>query len=403
MPAKPQAVPILLGILLVLGLGGLVSWRFVQEIGAAVPDETGDERPVAVEVARIERGRIEQTRTFNGTLEPAARFRVSAKVGGRVARLAVDFADPVSNGQRVAALDADEFEQALRRADADLAVAQAELNEAESVVQITRRTLDRQTSLRERGVASDVAVDEATSSHLAAQARVAVAEASVTRAEAAVATAQTRLGYTQVRAVWEEGDDERIVAQRLVEPGDTVAANAELLEIIEIDPLRAVMFVAERDYAALRAGQRVQLRTDAFPGERFAASVARVSPVFTASSRQARVELDVPNAGQRLRPGMFVRAETVLKAVDDAQIVPELAVVRRDDRPAVFVFEPTTQTARLVPVQLGLTQAGRVQVESEELPPAGWVITMGQRFVDDGSAVRRVEPPPSGPASSEAP
>ena len=383
----------MVGVLVIVSVGSLVGWRLLQKVGGGPAALDFSDRPVPVEVARIERGAVAQRRTFSGALEAAARFRVAAKVGGRVARLAVDLADPVSNGQVVAELDADEYVQALRRAEADLAVAEAELSEARAVVEITGRTLERQEGLRTRGVASEVAVDEAQSAHLAAQAQVSVAEAGVTRAEAAVATAQTQLGYTQVRAVWQRGDAERVVAERLVEEGDTVPANAELLEVVELDPLVAVMFVAQRDYAALSAGQEVALRTDAYPNETFGAKVARVSPVFASGSRQARVELEVPNADRRLRPGMFVRAETVLATVDDALLVPVNAVVRRGDRPVVFVVDDATQTSRLVPVEVGFEDAGRVQVMSEDLPEGGWVVTLGQRLLDDGSAVKRVDDP----------
>lgn len=373
----------------------LIGWRFAREINAAGAAAELESRPVPIEVAAIERGRLEQVRTFSGTLEAASRFRVSAKIGGRLAELEAELADPVQNGQVVARLDAEEFNQAKRRAMADLAVAEADLQEANAVVEITARTLDRQMSLSERGVASELAVDEAKSGHLAAQARVAVAEAGVIRAEAEVAIADTQLGYTQVRAVWQEGDDERFVAMRLAEAGDTVSANAPLLEIVEIDPLRAVMFVAERDYAMLQPGQPVNIRTDAYPGEWFPAAIARVSPVFDAASRQARVELDVPNPQQRLRPGMFVRAQTTVAAVEDATIVPEIAITQRDNAPAIFILEQASQTARLIPVETGLTHAGRIQILGDTLPTTGWVITLGQRFLDDGTAVLRTESKPA--------
>ncbi|MEM1444497.1 MAG: efflux RND transporter periplasmic adaptor subunit [Planctomycetota bacterium] len=402
MPAKSSLLPFIVAIVLIAGLGALISWRFIQELGTDADGSEDEPRPVPVEVVAIETGRIEQLRTYSGTLEAASRFRVAAKVGGRVARLDADLADPVTNGQAVATLDADEFEQALRRAQADLAVAQAELQEAEAVVEITQRALDRQSELQARGVASEVAVDEAASEHLAAEARVTVAEAGVARAQAAVATAETQLGYTTVRAKWESGGGERFVAERLVEVGDTVTANMPLLEIVEIDPLHAVMFVAERDYAGLRSGQSVQLRTDAYAGEQFKATVARISPVFDQASRQARIELDVPNPELRLRPGMFVRADTTVAFAEDAVIVPKLALTRRNDSDAVFVLDPDKNTARLVLVETGLTQADRVQVTGIAMPRDGFVVTLGQRFLDDGTPVRAVDVA-SGATAAEAP
>ncbi|MEM9752298.1 MAG: efflux RND transporter periplasmic adaptor subunit [Planctomycetota bacterium] len=406
LPAKSSLLPLAVTLILILGLGGLLSWRFVQEIDRGGDSREDQSQAVPIETVPIERGRIEQVRTFSGTLEAASRFRVAAKVGGRLAEIHVDLADPVRNGQRVAQLDADEFEQAVRRAEADLAVAVAQREEAAAVVEITQRTLDRQSRLSDRGVASEVAVDEAKSEHLAALAAVAVAEAGVARAESAVETATTQLDYTRVEARWPDADvepsDERLVSERLVEAGDTIAANAPILEIVEINPLRAVMFVAERDYAALEAGQSVELRTDAYPTRLFPAEVARVSPVFEESSRQARIELNVPNPEDLLRPGMFVRAETVVDAEDDAFIVPALSLTRRDDAPAVFIVDRATDTARLVLVETGIIRGDRVQILGDGIPADSEVVTLGLRFLDDGSAIR-IADAEAEPPTAEAP
>lgn len=336
----------------------------------------------------MERGAIARRRTFSGTLEAFAEFRVAAKVGGRVESLTVNLADEVQNGAVVATLDSAEYEQDVAQARAELAVAEANLKEARSVKEIGDRSMRRQTTLRDRGIASESQFDTATAEQLAAEASVAVAEAQVQRARSALEAAQIRLGYTQVRATWSQGDPQRIVGERMVEAGDTVAANVPLMLIVELDPILAVLYVAERDYARITAGQRVALRTDAYPGRMFEGQVARVSPVFESASRQARVELTVPNPERLLKPGMFVRAEAVLESVEQATIVPELAVVTRGDRSVVFVLEEGERgviKARLTPVELGVSDAGRVQVIGEGL--TGRVVTLGQQLLDDGSPV----------------
>ena len=114
------------------------------------------------------------------------------------------------------------------------------------------------------------------------------------------------------------GDDRRVVAQRHVEEGDTVAANSPSFTIVELDPMTAVIHLTGRDYGRLESGQPVTLKTDANPGETFVGEVSRVAPVFQQASRQARAELTVANPQHRLKPGMFVRAEAVLERVEDA-------------------------------------------------------------------------------------
>ena len=384
-----------LGILFVLLIVLALVWRIWGETTAESQAPSASGRPVPVEVARIEHGRIELHRMFSGTLESMARFQVAPKVGGRIEQLAVDLADQIDNGQVVATLDSDEYGQAVSQAEADLAVAEANLTEAQSALEIADRSMQRQSTLRERGVSSDAQFDTAKAEQLAAAARVEVAKAQVTRARSSVESARIRLGYTLVRATWNEGDNKRVVAERMVDEGDTVAANTPMMTIVELDPIQAVLFVAERDYARLKAGQAVLLRTDAFPDQAFRGKVARVSPVFESASRQARVELTVPNPEHLLKPGMFVRAEAILDTVEDATIVPEEAVVMRADRPVIFLVDESTMTVKLVPVKLGITHAGRTEVSGEGL--TGRVVTLGQQLLDDGSKVNVANSENTGP------
>jgi len=344
-----------------------------------------DSGPAPVEVAPIETGTIVLRRTFSGTLESPAQFVAAPKVGGRVVQLLADVSDTVTRGQVVAELDSDEYEQAVAQARADLAVAQANLTEAENGLEIAQRNLDRITTLRERGVSSETQFDTAKAEQLSREADVAVAKAQVTRAESALESARIRLGYTQVTVNWTGGDERRIVAERFVEEGDTVSANTPLVSIVELDPIQGVMFVTERDYGRLATGQAITLRADAYPNETFAGTITRIAPVFRASSRQARVELRSPNTDHKLKPGMFIRATVELDQADDATIVPEEAITRRSDTEGVFVVNESDMTVRWRPVTIGIRNAGRVRISGEGL--SGRVVTLGQQLLDDGTAI----------------
>ncbi|MEO0514107.1 MAG: efflux RND transporter periplasmic adaptor subunit [Planctomycetota bacterium] len=405
---KSVARLLVFALLLVIVAGiGWRAWSLLQSADENAAARGEGRGPVAVQTQPVERGPIELRRVFSGTLEATASFDVAPKIGGRVQSLSADLADTLTNGQTVAVLDSDEYAQDLAQAQADLAVAQANLAEATNAKTISDRTIERQTTLRQRGIASDAQFDTAQAQQLAAQVNLAVAEAQVQRAEAAVETARIRLGYTQVDATWTRGDDQRVVAQRWVDEGDAVSANDPLFTVVEIDPILAVLFVAERDYAAMTSGLEVVLTSDAHPGRSFVGQVARVAPIFDSDSRQARVELTVANPDYALKPGMFVRAEVVLNRIENATIVPQQAVAKRSDRPVVFLIDEATQTATLVPIETGISQAGRVQIVSP--PLAGRVVTLGQTLLDDGSPVSLTtpdrgfaDPPPAPPITSEA-
>ena len=383
----PRRRPLIL-LLLVLGVGGLLAWAILgrfeaMEGGVAVKAK---KPPVPVEVAVIEHGPIELLRTFTGTLEARAEFVVAPKVAGRVEQINLDLADEVTRGQIVALLDDAEYVQAVARAQADLEITRASNIEADSLLQIAERELSRIDDLRGRGVSSESQRDVAKADQLAKQAQVKVTTARIASAVADLEAARIRLGYTQVKADWHGGSEWRVVAERYVDEGETLAANAPLLRIVELDPITAVFFVTERDYARLHPGQSVSLSTDAFPDESFAGEIRRIAPVFRESTRQARVELQVSNPDLRLKPGMFVRATVTLEQVGQAVIVPQQALTSRDGQAGVFLVGPDDASVVWRVVEPGILQGDRLQLDVADLD--GRVVVLGQQLLDDGAPIR---------------
>ncbi len=375
---------------LTLALGGVAAVALMAGCGrsdaAGGGPGGGGRGPAPVEVAEVRRGTMTENRAFTGTFEARARVTISAKVSGRVEEIAVDVADPVTQGQVVVRLDDDEYVQAEAQARAELAVAEANLTEALSRQATTARELVRIRTLRERGVASEAQLDGAEVAAQAAEAGVAVARAQVTRAEAAAEAARILRGYTEITAAWSGDEPERVVAERFVDEGDTVPANGALLSIVSLDPIRGVVFVPERDYARLEPGQAMRISTDAHPGDRFEGRIERIAPVFRPGSRQARVEIGIGNDDLRLRPGMFIRAEAELARVEDALSVPVEALVRRGGEPGLFRVAEDGERVEFVAVETGITDGGRIQIVSPE-DLSGRVVTLGQQMLEDGSAI----------------
>ncbi len=162
---------------------------------------------------------------------------MAPKVSGRIQRLLVDVSDPVVRGQVVVQMENEEFKQEVIEAEARLAVAEANRDEAVNHFVIAKRQLDRAKTLNARGIASESAYDSVQAQFLTGQSAVKVAEANLKREDALLRAARIRLGYTEVKADWQQGDNERTVAERFVDEGNTVAANTPILSIVEIDPV----------------------------------------------------------------------------------------------------------------------------------------------------------------------
>lgn len=366
---------------------GVGLWWWQQQGGAPAPGAArgpGAERAIAVEAAPITRGSIQSWSTFTGSLTPAAQFDVAARIAGRLEVLEADLGDTVEQGQVIARLDDEEPTQELEQARAELAVARANVLEAQASLEAAERSLQRTRELREQRVASQSELDAASTEAQAQAARVELARSQVMQREAAVRSAEIRLSYTTVRAIWQGPDAVRVVGERYADEGTLLQANSPILSLVSLNPLRAVVFSTEADYARLRIGQEVSVRSDALPGRTFDGEIQRLAPVFREASRQARVEIRVPNPDGMLKPGMFVQARVLVDARDDATIVPTDALVERDGRTGVFLIDEDNR-ARFQEVDTGIEEDDFVEIRRPAI--SGQVVTLGQHLLSDGLRV----------------
>jgi RND family efflux transporter MFP subunit len=372
----------------------------IRTAGSEQESRKSGAKPAPIEVAHVQRGPLSLMRTFSGTIEPHAQFTIAPKVSGRIRQLHVDVSDTVVLGQLVVEMEDAEFEQEVIEAEAQLSVAEANQVEAVSRLEISQRELNRTRTLYNRGIASESDFDVAQASFLTSQATVKVAAANLKREQAMLRAARIRLGYTQVKAEWQRGDNERTVAERFFDEGNTVPANTPILSIVEIDPVIAVIQVTEKDYPLIKLGQQAMVKTDAFPDQTFPGIVTRISPVFRETSRQARLELEVSNPDHLLKPGMFSRCTLELQREEDAISVPQMAITQRSNEIGVFMVAEDGTRVKWVPVKLGFKSGDFIQVQEPRL--SGRVVTLGQQFIKDGSNVRVAGEMISTPGGSES-
>ena len=288
-------------------------------------------------------------------------------------------------GQTIAILDNAEYRQAQTQAEADLAVAKANLSEAESLLKISVRELDRIEKLKKRGVSTDAEQDAAQANQLARAAHKIVTQAQLQRARAAVETARIRLDYSNIQTNWQGDDARRFVAERYVNEGESIGVNQPIIRVVNLDKLNAVFHVSERDYALLAPAQTVMLQTNAFPDVQFAGKIARIAPVFRETTRQARIEVLVNNNDLRLKPGMFMRAQVVLRQADNAVVAPEAVLVSRNGETGVFLFDSQSEAVSWRVVETGIHHHRQAEIVAGI--SSGKVVILGQQLIDDGSKV----------------
>lgn len=310
---------------------------------------------------------------------------VAPKVGGRLESLLVNIGDYVQQGQLIAVLDDDEYVQQVDQAKAELEVAEAKIEESRSALDIARRELERAKELRQKNIASQSAFDAAQAKYNAQVAILKSTEAQYAQKEASLKAAQIRLSYTRIRASWTNGDEFRVIGERFVDEGALLSPNAPIVSILEYHILTAVVHVIERDYPKIRTNQQALVSTDAFPGRSFNGRVIRVAPILKENSRQARVDIEVPNEGNVLKPGMFARIQIELDRHNHATVVPMTALVKKGGVQGVFMADTQENKAGFVPVTLGIIQDDLAEIIKP--PLNGLVVTLGQHLLEDGSAI----------------
>lgn len=373
-------------LFLVVVIAGLFFWRLYLLIFKKSADFRQRQATVAVEIKPVEIGTIRDVGQFSGSLIPKSQFNIAPKVSGKLKKLFVDIGDPIRNGQVIAQLDDEEYQQQVAQAEADLKMARANLEDVQNSLELARKELERAETLYKKGILSDAQFDSTRAQFNAQQSRFKVASAQVANREAALETARTRLSYTKIVASWEKGSNIRYVGERYVDEGALLSVNTPIISVIEIQPIIAVIYVTDKEYFRIKPGQAVRVNSSAFPGQSFTGQVARVAPLLKETSRQARIEIEIDNEEGLLKPGMFVNAEIEFAKRDNTRIVPFSSLVTRGGAQGIFVADLQERKAYFRPVTPGIIEGDRAEIlEPDGL--SGYVVTLGQHLLQDGMSI----------------
>lgn len=367
---------------------GVLGWAIYRKASAVKADAVQASRPaIAVEIAPLSRMSLQDKRMFTGNLVADSYFIVAPKVAGRLEKLTVDIGDVLDDGQMVAQLDREEYEQQVQQAQAELAVSHAQLEQSEASLESILEDLRRDRSLREQKIISQSDLDKTEAAYKVARAAVRLAKATVDQKQAMLRAAEVRLSYSSITVTWNGNGGYRVVGEKFVDVGAMLRANDPILSVVDISKLKAVVQVPERDLASIRLGQEVEITTDAVAGRTFRGTIKRLAPLVQESSRQVRVEVEVPNDERVLTPGLFVRAWILFDEHQDALTVPREAVTKRQGKTGIFLADIEGMTAKFIPITQGIVQEGVVEI----LDPGdlqGTVVTLGQHLLTEGAAIR---------------
>lgn len=317
--SRPSRLRKALFVVVALAGAGAFAWsasgpdgRPAEEAAAASP---ADPRPREVELApfevtRMEPLMLEDAVRLSGSVRPADRAAVSSRVAETVSEVLVREGQAVRRGEVLARFETAALEARLAEKESNLEAERARLRLAAS-------TLEKNRKLAARSIVAETILDEAEAEWRARQAGVAALEAQVVLARRALADA--------VVAAPIDG----IVAERSVNPGETLPADAGMFTLMDLSRVEVEASVPAGEAARLEPGQPVRLRIEGFGDRAFQGMVARIGPTTLSGSRSIPVYVELDNAEGLLRGGLFASGEAVSARVEAAFALPP-AAIRRD-------------------------------------------------------------------------
>ncbi len=284
--------------------------------------QTADPAGIRVPTVRVGAAAAGALLELDAVLEPVRQATVTAQVGGNVLALRVAAGDKVRRGQALVQLDDREVRANTARSDAAVVQAQAELRNAQQV-------LERNRALQKNGFLSAAALDSADNQVKSAQA--AVAQAQAARSQASVAQ-----GFAAVAAPFDA-----VVLTTHVQTGDLALPGRALVTIYQPGLLRAVAQVPASRVALVNTAKQVAVVLP--DGQRLTPTARDMQPTADPVSQTVEWRLPLPAAATNLRPGQMVRvqAQTAEPANsdqgNDRLSLPARAVLRRGELTAVYV------------------------------------------------------------------
>ncbi len=312
--------------------------------GAEGEDEESEEDespPIPVETTAIGRGDIYATYTGTAPIEAFAEADVIAKVDGEVRELRVEEGDMVQKNQVLATLDGDRL--------------RLELSESQARLRKMQRDFERNEELQDKGLISEGEFEKL--------------QYDLEALQATYNLAKLELDYTQIRA-----PIAGVISERYLKLGNTINTGDPVFRVTSFDPLVAYMFVPEREFRQIAAGQSVLIEIDALSGPPVVATVTRISPVVDPDTGTFKTTIELRGVEHNIKPGMFGRMSIVYDKHENVLQVPRSAVIETASGTFAFVVEDEVGIRKAV--ETGFSSEGMVEITSG-LTDGENVITVG--------------------------
>jgi multidrug efflux system membrane fusion protein len=371
-PVKMVRWFIVVGLALSLLVGGLVWFNYFRGKMIAQFFANNKPPPASVTVATAASEVVPNLLTAVGDLAAVHQVNVTSDVSGRITDIMFTPGATVKAGTPLVQLFDGPDQGDLANFKAQATVAQI--------------SLDRAKQLASRQFGPQATVD--------------TAQAAYDQALAGIAKTEALISQKLVRAPF-DGE----LGTRRVEVGQYLTAGTQIVSLTDLSMLYANFTVTEKDSGALKVGQTVRIRVDAYPGRDFEGKITTIEPQIATDTRNIRVQATIANPEKILKPGMFATTTVVLPDKPAVVTVPETSVDYTLYGDSVYLITEkkeedgkTSLTAVRTFVQTGNRVDGRAEI-IKGLKAGDRVVAVGQVKLQSGASVAiSTDPAPAIPA-----
>jgi RND family efflux transporter MFP subunit len=352
-----------------------------KETEASAPIEAS---PVTVNVLQIQAQDLPISIAVTGNLVSRTRVDVKAEIIGRLARFPKQEGDSVEAGEAVAWVNPENYQLAVRQAEAAVQVADAGMERTRVMAAHAQSELERARNLIQSGGITDRDLRAAEVSQRDSQAQVTLAQAQLDQARAALDVAQKKLKDTVILSPVPGA-----IEKKFVNPGGYVEAPTMLFTVVDNQQLELESPVPSAQLGQVRSGQRVSFRVNSFPGVAFQGQVIEIGPVVDTLNRSAKLRIHVDNSSGRLKAGMFAEGEILTGVLQRTVVIPSVAVYRSGSASeGSFVFVVESGKAVRRNVRIGRETDSKLEIV-EGLKPGDLLVAEQKIELAEGV---RVEP-----------
>lgn len=328
-------------------------WRIA---GTTPSSDPRRQNAALVQIEPVAHETVKYTLILNGDALPIQQATIYSKVPGTLEHIYVDMGDRVEVNQMMALIDTTELAQTFQQTTA--------------TYQNATLTYRRMKELSEQNLVSRQDLDNA--------------EAAMKVAQANYDGARTRLGYARITAPFSG-----YITRRFLDAGGSVTANnVTLFTLMDLDAMKVILNVLEKDVPKIKIGKEAVITVDAYPDKQFQGTIARFSNALDLSTRTMAIEVDILNKDHLLKPGMFATVVIFVEEHPNAMTVPTQALLH--DERGSFLFIAQGNTAKRRDVTIGIEQNARTEILSG-VADSDSIVTTGQQFLRQGTPVTIVK------------